>query len=105
MLSSTLPVVKSVTCRCSRAEVFQVKSLHSVGLSGSSLGSLIYLYYTGVFFMLDFSPMLVIYSEQRASLAKFLTGLCAIVGGIFAVASMVDGVLYRAAAFTQKKAI
>ncbi|KAI9498508.1 endoplasmic reticulum vesicle transporter-domain-containing protein [Zychaea mexicana] len=50
----------------------------------------------GVFFIMDFSPMLVIYSEYRGTFASFLVGVCAIVGGIFTVASLVDGVLYRA---------
>ncbi|CDS13876.1 hypothetical protein LRAMOSA06050 [Lichtheimia ramosa] len=49
----------------------------------------------GVFINMDFSPMLVIYSETRPTFASFLTGVCAIVGGIFTVASLIDGVIYR----------
>ena len=45
--------------------------------------------------MMDFSPMLVIYSESRGTFASFLTSICAIIGGIFTVASLVDGILYR----------
>lgn len=50
----------------------------------------------GVFFMTDFSPMLILYTETRPSLASFLTGVCAIIGGIFTVASIIDGILYQA---------
>ncbi|KAI9016372.1 endoplasmic reticulum vesicle transporter-domain-containing protein [Phycomyces nitens] len=57
----------------------------------------------GVFFMMDFSPMLVIYSERRKSLASFVTSVCAIVGGIFTVAGLLDGIIYRAERSYQKK--
>ncbi|KAI9305444.1 endoplasmic reticulum vesicle transporter-domain-containing protein [Cunninghamella echinulata] len=57
----------------------------------------------GVFFHLDFSPMRVIYTEKRKSLASYLSNICAIIGGIFTVASIVDGVLYRAEISLQKK--
>ncbi|GAA5804324.1 endoplasmic reticulum vesicle transporter-domain-containing protein [Helicostylum pulchrum] len=54
----------------------------------------------GVFFMLDHSPMRIIYSESRPTFGSFLTSLCAIIGGIFSVASIVDSVLYRAERIT-----
>ncbi|KAI9265958.1 endoplasmic reticulum vesicle transporter-domain-containing protein [Sporodiniella umbellata] len=50
----------------------------------------------GVFFMLDHSPMRIVYTETKVSLASYLTSVCAIIGGIFTVASVVDGILYRA---------
>lgn len=50
----------------------------------------------GVFFMLDHSPMRIIYSETRPTFGSLLTNICAIVGGIFSVASIIDSVLYRA---------
>ncbi|KAI8328229.1 endoplasmic reticulum vesicle transporter-domain-containing protein [Chlamydoabsidia padenii] len=56
----------------------------------------------GVFFHMDFSPMRVIYTEERKSLASVLVSVCAIVGGIFTVASIVDGFLYKAASLQQK---
>ena len=37
----------------------------------------------GVFFMYDLSPMLVQITEHRRSFFHFLTGVCAIVGGVF----------------------
>lgn len=51
---------------------------------------------------MDFSPMRVIYTEERKSLASVLVSTCAIIGGIFTVASIVDGFLYRAASLQQK---
>ncbi|CAO3607272.1 unnamed protein product [Cunninghamella blakesleeana] len=57
----------------------------------------------GVFFHLDFSPMRVIYTEKRKTLASYLTNICAIVGGIFTVASIIDGILYRTEISLQKK--
>ncbi|CAO3590998.1 unnamed protein product [Absidia cylindrospora] len=56
----------------------------------------------GVFFHMDFSPMRVIYTEERKSLASVLVSICAIVGGIFTVASIVDGFLYKAATLQKK---
>jgi hypothetical protein len=40
--------------------------------------------------------MLVKYNEYRKPFTHFLTDLCAIVGGVFTVAGMVDGILYTA---------
>ncbi|CAO3685578.1 unnamed protein product [Umbelopsis vinacea] len=57
----------------------------------------------GVFFNLDISPMMVIYQETRPSLTSFITGVCAIVGGIFTVAGIIDSVLYRAERQFRKK--
>ncbi|RKP37709.1 endoplasmic reticulum-golgi intermediate compartment protein 3 [Dimargaris cristalligena] len=51
---------------------------------------------TGLFFNFEISPMRVIYTEHRKSLSHFLTSLCAIVGGIFTVAGIVDAFIYRA---------
>jgi hypothetical protein len=57
----------------------------------------------GVFFNLDISPMMVIYQETRPSFTSFITGVCAIVGGIFTVAGIIDSVLYRAERQFRKK--
>ncbi|KAI9254585.1 endoplasmic reticulum vesicle transporter-domain-containing protein [Phascolomyces articulosus] len=59
--------------------------------------------YIGVFFMMDISPMLIIYREERRSFTSFLTGVCAIVGGIFTVAGLFDRVVYRAERALKKK--
>lgn len=58
---------------------------------------------SGVFFIMDISPMLIIYREERSSFTSFLTGVCAIVGGIFTVAGLFDRVVYRAERALMKK--
>ena len=58
---------------------------------------------TGVFFNYEISPMLVTYTEQRKSITSFLTGVCAIVGGVFTVAGMIDSFLYTAEKRLKKK--
>lgn len=49
----------------------------------------------GVWFDFQISPMLVRYKENKRSLTHFLTSLVAIIGGIFAVAGLIDSGLYR----------
>ena len=58
---------------------------------------------TGVFFMYDLSPMMVQLTEHKRSFTHFLTGVCAIVGGVFTVAGMVDGMLYHSTRALKKK--
>ncbi|KAF9088904.1 Endoplasmic reticulum-Golgi intermediate compartment protein 3 [Mortierella sp. GBA35] len=57
----------------------------------------------GVFFNFDISPMMVIQREERKSFTSFLTGVCAIVGGIFTVASIIDGAIWRAERTLKRK--
>eukprot|EP00696_Hemimastix_kukwesjijk_P001971 gnl/Hemi2/12403_TR4235_c0_g1_i1.p1 gnl/Hemi2/12403_TR4235_c0_g1~~gnl/Hemi2/12403_TR4235_c0_g1_i1.p1 ORF type:complete len:401 (+),score=170.66 gnl/Hemi2/12403_TR4235_c0_g1_i1:81-1283(+) len=49
----------------------------------------------GVFFFYDLSPIMVDITESRPSLAHFLTGLCAIIGGVFTVCGIIDGFIYH----------
>mmetsp|Transcript_22591 Transcript_22591/g.63418 ORF Transcript_22591/g.63418 Transcript_22591/m.63418 type:complete len:397 (+) Transcript_22591:79-1269(+) len=49
----------------------------------------------GVFFHYDLSPIQVTYTETRESLGQFLASLCAIIGGIFSIAGLVDALMYR----------
>jgi len=49
----------------------------------------------GVFFFYDFSPVMVVHKEHGQSFIHFLTGVCAIVGGIFTVAGMLDSAVYK----------
>jgi len=51
----------------------------------------------GVFFNYELSPLRVRVENARRSFGHFLTNLCAIVGGVYTVAGLVDGLLYRAA--------
>jgi hypothetical protein len=48
----------------------------------------------GVFCFYDLSPIEVNFAETRKSLAHFLTQLCAILGGVFTVAGMIDKLIY-----------
>lgn len=50
----------------------------------------------GVFFYFDFYPVLVEYHEEKPSVLQFLTRICGIVGGVFTVSSLLDGILHRA---------
>lgn len=57
----------------------------------------------GVFFQYELAPFMVKYGEKEKSLGHFLTGLCAIIGGVFTVAGMVDKLVYNSAKIIQKK--
>ncbi|GJJ69049.1 endoplasmic reticulum-Golgi intermediate compartment protein 3 [Entomortierella parvispora] len=57
----------------------------------------------GVFFNFDISPMVVVQKEERKSFASFLTTVCAIVGGIFTVFSLLDGFIWRAERSLRRK--
>ncbi len=59
--------------------------------------------WVGVFFNYDISPMLVKYEEYRKPLSHFLTDICAVVGGVFTVAGIVDGILYSTSKRMAKK--
>jgi len=54
----------------------------------------------GVFFIYDISPIMVNFEEKYTSFTYFLTSLCAIVGGVFTVAGIVDSVIYNMVAAT-----
>jgi hypothetical protein len=54
-----------------------------------------------VFFRYDLSPVTVKYAQSQASLASFLVEVCAVVGGVFAVARAVESVIF--AAVSQQK--
>jgi hypothetical protein len=56
----------------------------------------------GVFFKYDFSPIMVEYKESRPSFFHFATNLCAILGGVFTVFSMVDTFFHQAALAMKK---
>ncbi|KAK9467614.1 endoplasmic reticulum vesicle transporter-domain-containing protein [Lipomyces arxii] len=61
----------------------------------------------GVFFSYDISPMKVINREERSkSFGSFLIGVCAVVGGVLAVAAVIDrGVWEADKALSRKKAV
>jgi hypothetical protein len=61
--------------------------------------------FLGVFFNYDISPMMVKYVESRKPFTHFLTDLCAIIGGVFTVAGMIDGAIYSASTRIGRKTV
>ncbi|KAI9188195.1 ER-derived vesicles protein erv46 [Blastocladiella emersonii ATCC 22665] len=57
----------------------------------------------GIFFNYDISPMRVIHEESHHTFMYFLTSVCAVVGGVFTVAGLIDAGLYRTSRALQKK--
>ena len=57
----------------------------------------------GMFVSYELSPMMVRYTEKSRSFLHFLTSVCAIIGGIFTVAGILDAFIYRGAAALQRK--
>ena len=49
----------------------------------------------GTFFIYDLSPFVVRRSVQSPPFSQFLTGLCAIVGGVVTISGFVDSLLFR----------
>uniref|UniRef100_A0A6B2LSY9 Endoplasmic reticulum vesicle transporter C-terminal domain-containing protein n=1 Tax=Arcella intermedia TaxID=1963864 RepID=A0A6B2LSY9_9EUKA len=49
----------------------------------------------GFFIMYELSPIMVEYSESSRSFLHFLVNLCAIVGGVYTVASLIDSFIYN----------
>jgi len=49
----------------------------------------------GIFFVYDLTPFMIEASESDMPFAHLVTKLCAIVGGVFTVIGVVDGLLYR----------
>ncbi|VDL97635.1 unnamed protein product [Schistocephalus solidus] len=56
----------------------------------------------GVFFSYEISPLLVKLTEERKSFLHFLTNTCAIIGGVFTVASLLDAFIYRSLCLFEK---
>jgi len=57
----------------------------------------------GLFFMYELSPIMVKFLEHKKSFAHFLTGVCAIIGGVFTVAGIIDSFLYHSMRSLKKK--
>ncbi|KAK1430957.1 hypothetical protein QVD17_14107 [Tagetes erecta] len=53
-------------------------------------------------FHLEFSPMQVLITENAKPFSHFITNLCAIIGGVFTVAGILDSVLYNTYKLTKK---
>eukprot|EP00747_Dinoflagellata_sp_TGD_P163851 gnl/TRDRNA2_/TRDRNA2_183008_c0_seq1.p1 gnl/TRDRNA2_/TRDRNA2_183008_c0~~gnl/TRDRNA2_/TRDRNA2_183008_c0_seq1.p1 ORF type:complete len:371 (+),score=84.83 gnl/TRDRNA2_/TRDRNA2_183008_c0_seq1:112-1224(+) len=52
----------------------------------------------------DFSPVTVRYKETRESFSHFLVQVCAVIGGVFTVAGLVDSALHKSIVYAAKKA-
>ncbi|CAO2578077.1 Endoplasmic reticulum-Golgi intermediate compartment protein 3 [Lemmus lemmus] len=57
----------------------------------------------GVFVLYELSPMMVKLTEKHRSFTHFLTGVCAIIGGMFTVAGLIDSLIYHSTRAIQKK--
>ncbi|KAK3185024.1 hypothetical protein Dsin_032310 [Dipteronia sinensis] len=57
----------------------------------------------GVFFFYDLSPIKVTYKEEHISFLHFLTNICAIIGGTFAMAGIIDAFIYHGQKTIKKK--
>jgi len=58
----------------------------------------------GLFINYDVSPMMVVHHERRQSFAHFLTSMCAIIGGVLTVASILDSAMFRGQKLVKKAA-
>ncbi|CAO2815528.1 unnamed protein product [Amaranthus hypochondriacus] len=57
----------------------------------------------GVFFYYDLSPVKVNYMEKHTSFLHFVTNVCAIIGGTFTVAGIIDSFVYHGRKAMKKK--
>lgn len=57
----------------------------------------------GIFFNYELSPLMVKYTEKAKSFGHFATNACAIIGGVFTVAGLIDSLLYHSVRAIQKK--
>lgn len=53
-------------------------------------------------FSYDMSPIQIIVTERKKALYHFITTTCAIVGGVFTVTGILDGILYGAGRLAKK---
>ena len=63
---------------------------------------LITLLYDSLIFRYDLNPITVRYHESRPPLYHFLTTICAIVGGTFTVAGIIDSCIFSATEIFKK---
>eukprot|EP01017_Pseudomicrothorax_dubius_P000503 TRINITY_DN0_c1974_g1_i2.p1 TRINITY_DN0_c1974_g1~~TRINITY_DN0_c1974_g1_i2.p1 ORF type:complete len:107 (-),score=29.17 TRINITY_DN0_c1974_g1_i2:55-375(-) len=57
-----------------------------------------------VYFRYDMSPITVKFAQKRESFFHFLVQICAIIGGIFTVAGIIDSIIHKSVATLLKKA-
>ena len=54
-------------------------------------------------FTYDLSPMSIVVTETREPFYKFLTSICAIIGGVFTVIGLIDSMVYHSMRTLKKK--
>lgn len=59
----------------------------------------------GAFFSYELSPLMVKYTEKERSIGHFATNICAIIGGVFTVAGILDALLYHSLNVFQNKMV
>ncbi|KAM1030475.1 hypothetical protein EV1_033968 [Malus domestica] len=57
----------------------------------------------GVFFFYDLSPIKVTFKEEHVPFLHFMTHICAIIGGIFTIAGLIDSFIYYGQRAMKKK--
>lgn len=57
----------------------------------------------GIFFKYEFSPIRLEIEEYRYTIIEFITSICAILGGLYTVFSLVDSFFYESKEFIMKK--
>lgn len=57
----------------------------------------------GIFFQYELSPLMVKYTERERSFGHFATNVCAIIGGVYTVAGLLDTFLYHTYKMIQGK--
>ncbi|VVC92925.1 unnamed protein product [Leptidea sinapis] len=57
----------------------------------------------GAFFNYELSPLMVKYTEKERSIGHFATNVCAIIGGVFTIAGILDTLLYHSLNALQNK--
>ncbi|XP_048424721.1 endoplasmic reticulum-Golgi intermediate compartment protein 3-like isoform X2 [Pyrus x bretschneideri] len=57
----------------------------------------------GVFFFYDLSPIKVTFKEEHVPFLHFMTHICAIIGGIFTIAGLIDSFIYHGQRAIKKK--
>lgn len=57
----------------------------------------------GIFFQYELSPLMVKYTEKERSFGHFITNVCAIIGGVYTVAGLLDTFIYHSIKLIQKK--
>jgi len=58
---------------------------------------------SAIWFRYDLSPLTVKYRERGEPLVSFLTAICAVVGGIFTVAGIIDGLIFTGQEMVKRK--